>query len=43
MLDTLPRGTQTEVVESDDNGWVRVRVVGTGQMGWMAERLLTGG
>ena len=43
VLDTLPRGTQTEVVESDGNGWVRVRVVGTGQMGWMAERLLTGG
>ena len=43
VLDTLPQGTQTEVVESDGTGWVRVRVVGTGQMGWMAERLLTNG
>jgi hypothetical protein len=43
VLDTLPQGTQTEVVESDGNGWVRVRVVATGQMGWMAERLLTNG
>ncbi|WP_386684302.1 SH3 domain-containing protein [Loktanella sp. R86503] len=41
VLDTLPRGTQTEVVENDGNGWVRVRVINTGQMGWMAERLLT--
>jgi hypothetical protein len=40
VLDTLPRGTQTEVVESDGNGWVRVRVIDTGQLGWMAERLL---
>ncbi len=43
VLDTLPQGTQTEVIESDGTGWVRVRVVGTGQMGWMAERLLTNG
>lgn len=43
VLDTLPQGTQTEVVESDGAGWVRVRVVDTGQMGWMAERLLTRG
>ena len=43
VIDTLPQGTQTEVLESDGAGWVRVRVVGTGQMGWMAERLLTNG
>ena len=43
VIDTLPQGTQTEVIDSDGAGWVRVRVVGTGQMGWMAERLLTNG
>ena len=43
VIDTLPQGTQTEVVDSDGAGWVRVRVVETGQMGWMAERLLTNG
>lgn len=43
VIDTLQQGTQTEVIESDGAGWVRVRVVDTGQMGWMAERLLTNG
>ena len=43
VIDTLPQGTQTEVIDSDGAGWVRVRVVNTGQMGWMAERLLTNG
>ena len=43
VIDTLPQGTQTEVIDSDGAGWVRVRVVETGQMGWMAERLLTNG
>lgn len=43
VIDTLPQGTQTEVIESDGTGWVRVRVVSTGQTGWMAERLLTDG
>lgn len=43
VIDTLPRGTQTEVVDTDGSGWVRVRVQTTGQTGWMAERLLTAG
>ena len=43
VIDTLPQGTQTEIIDSDGAGWVRVRVVDTGQMGWMAERLLTDG
>ncbi len=43
VIDTLPQGTQTQVVETDGNGWVRVRIIGTGQMGWVAERLLTAG
>lgn len=43
VIDTLPQGTQTEIIDSDGTGWVRIRVVETGQMGWMAERLLTNG
>ena len=43
VIDTLLQGTRNEVVDSDGAGWVRVRVVETGQMGWMAERLLTNG
>lgn len=41
VLDTLPRGTETEVLEVDATGWARIRVIGSGQIGWMAERLLT--
>ncbi len=40
VLDTLTRGTETEVLEVDATGWARVRVIGSGQVGWMAERLL---
>ena len=43
VLDTLDGGTQTEVLEVNENGWARVQVVNTGQIGWMAERLLTDG
>lgn len=42
VIDTLPQGTQAQVVEEDGAGWVRVRIVETGQTGWMADRLLTG-
>lgn len=43
VLDTLPSGTTTEVIEVNAAGWARVRVTDTGQIGWMAERLLTQG
>lgn len=43
VIETLPQGTQAEVIEADGTGWVRVRVIGTDQTGWMAERLLTAG
>ena len=43
VIDTLPQGTQTEIIEADNTGWVRVRILNTGQIGWMAERLLTQG
>ena len=41
VLDTLDGGTQTEVLEVNSDGWARVQVLNTGQIGWMAERLLT--
>lgn len=40
VLDKLVRGTQAEVIEVTGDGWARIRVVETGQVGWMAERLL---
>lgn len=43
VLDTLDGGTETEVLNVNADGWARVRVTATGQMGWMAERLLTDG
>lgn len=41
VLDTLTRGTQTEVIEVNVNGWARIRVTTTDQVGWMSSRLLT--
>lgn len=41
VLETLPRGTEAEVVEVNADGWARIRVTDTGQEGWMAERLLS--
>lgn len=41
VLDTLPRGTEAEILEVDAEGWARIRLMATGQEGWMAERLLT--
>jgi uncharacterized protein YgiM (DUF1202 family) len=43
VIDTLDGGTQAEVLEVNDNGWARVEVLNTGQIGWMAARLLTDG
>lgn len=41
VLDTLDGGTRTEVIEVNASGWARIRVTDTGQIGWMAERLLS--
>jgi uncharacterized protein YgiM (DUF1202 family) len=41
VADKLSRGTTAEVLESDGNGWVRVHIIATDQIGWIAERLLT--
>lgn len=41
VLDTLSGGTQAEVIEVNASGWARIRLPDTGQIGWMAERLLS--
>ena len=41
VLDTLPGGTEAEVMEVNADGWARIRILSSGQEGWMAERLLT--
>lgn len=41
VLDTLPLGTEAEVLEVNADGWARVLIFQTGQEGWMAERLLS--
>jgi len=43
VMDTLDGGTEVEVLEVSDNGWARLRIAETGEIGWMAERLLTDG
>lgn len=43
VLDTLTRGTSAEIIEMNQNGWARIRVQDTGQIGWMSARLLTNG
>ena len=40
VLATLSRGELAEVLEVDVTGWARIRVIGSDQIGWMAERLL---
>lgn len=41
VVDTLPRGTETEVVEVNADGWARIRVISTDQSGWMSAQFLT--
>ncbi len=41
VLDQLGRGDEVVVIDSPGGGWVQLRVLATGQIGWMAERLLT--
>lgn len=40
VLDKLTRGAQAEVLEVTGDGWARIRVTETGQIGRMASRLL---
>ena len=41
VLDTLPRGTQAEVIDRDGTGWAQIRIIESGAVGWMAEHLLS--
>ena len=43
VIDAYDRGTEMEVLMVDPSGWAQIRVVETGEVGWMAERLLTEG
>lgn len=40
VLDTLPRGTEAEVITVNGDGWAQIRLINSGKSGWMAERLL---
>ena len=41
IVDTLSRGARVEILDDTGNGWVRMRSVDSGTMGWMADFLLT--
>ncbi|MEJ6404337.1 SH3 domain-containing protein [Yoonia sp. 2307UL14-13] len=43
VLNTLPKGTEAEIIASNSDGWAQIRLLDSGQTGWMAERLLTDG
>ncbi len=43
IVNRLVRGDEVEILEDPGNGWVRLRPVGGGTVGWMADFLLTGG
>lgn len=40
-ITSLARGTEVIVLRNPGNGWIKLRVPGTGRIGWMADRLLT--
>jgi uncharacterized protein YgiM (DUF1202 family) len=40
VVSTLPKGTEAEILDITDDGWARIRLLQSGQIGWMAERLL---
>ncbi|QBF30049.1 SH3 domain-containing protein [Thalassococcus sp. S3] len=41
IITSLTRGTGVEVIDDAGNGWVKLRPVDGGQVGWMAGRFLT--
>ncbi len=41
VLSTLNRGDEVEVLKQSENGWVKLKVVESGRIGWMSARLLT--
>ena len=40
ILDSLPRGTQAEILATLADGWAQIRVIETGTEGYMADRFL---
>ncbi|UYV36435.1 SH3 domain-containing protein [Rhodobacteraceae bacterium D3-12] len=40
VVGKLTRGTEVEVTQDNGTGWVQLRVVDTGEEGWMADFLL---
>lgn len=40
VVSKLDRGTRVEVLRDEGDGWVKLRVVETGRIGWMADFLL---
>ncbi|TMM53006.1 SH3 domain-containing protein [Sulfitobacter sabulilitoris] len=43
VVDQLSEGTEVEILQDPGNGWVELRPVSGGTIGWMADFLLTGG
>ena len=43
VVSKLVEGDEVEILEDNGNGWVRLRPVGDGPIGWMADFLLTSG
>jgi hypothetical protein len=41
VLGKLPRSTKIEVLESFDNGWLRIRVVDSNRVGWVSGALVS--
>lgn len=41
VLTTLNRDDEVEVLRESDNGWVKLKVVDSGRIGWMSAKLLT--
>lgn len=41
ILDTLPRGSRAEILAVNNDGWAQIRLMDSGKVGWMAERLLS--
>jgi len=40
VLGTLIRGEEVRVLKEPGNGWVKLKVVDTGRIGWMSAKLL---
>ncbi len=41
VIDRLTRGTEVEVLQEPGNQWVKLRVLDTNRVGWMADWLIT--